>query len=412
MIIAHLTNDTRSLRACTLTCYSWYIAAVPHLHYCLLIGNPCNKNFCWPNPLQQKHILGLLPFVKIFWIRGVDPLFSPKSFHGDILHHFSALNHVQQLFIDNLDIPSFVPQIQRYFEHFLPTVQELCLRYPSGSPREIVFFVGSFEHLEDLCIICDRFSSQGEPVDDLTLIPPFTPPLRGSLRLISFRRVGLLRDMIDLFGGLRFRSMELWDVDGMPLLLNACAKTLETLRLWPTDPHGKWLFPKGVRISTDNSQVSSSLLDFDLSQNKLLQTLQIQVSPVGHGSPDVVSSFLNHTLSTVTSPGFFQVTAAYYWSDFLGVEPWRRPDQHLLREISEAERGREISRHRRLFEAFRGVHKIRDFRLQLCAAVWDPVGEYSMGILKEAVAEEKAKGGFDGFLSEPLVTCHPRRACW
>ena len=31
MIIAHLIYDTRSLLACSLTCYSWYIATVPHL---------------------------------------------------------------------------------------------------------------------------------------------------------------------------------------------------------------------------------------------------------------------------------------------------------------------------------------------------------------------------------------------
>ena len=118
-----------------------------------------------------------------------------------------------------------MPQIRLYFAHFLPTVQELCLRDPCGSRRQIVFFIGLFEHLEDLGIIYDGFSSQAEPVDDLTLIPPFTPPLRGLLQLASLRRVDLLKDMIDLFGGLRFRWMDLFDVDGMPLLLNACAKT-------------------------------------------------------------------------------------------------------------------------------------------------------------------------------------------
>ena len=39
---------------------------------------------------------------------------------------------------------------------------------------------------------------------------------------------------------------------------------------------------------------------------------------------------------------------------------------------------------------------MRNFQLQLCANVWDPVGEYSVGILEEAVSEEMANGGFDG----------------
>ena len=50
--------------------------------------------------------------------------------------------------------------------------------------------------------------------------------------------VGLLKDMIVLFGGIRFRHMDLYKVDGVSLLLGACAETLETLRLYPTD-HGE-----------------------------------------------------------------------------------------------------------------------------------------------------------------------------
>ena len=69
----------------------------------------------------------------------------------------------------------------------------------------------------------------------------------------------------------------------------------------------------------------------------------------------------------------------------------------------------EVSRHRRLFAAFRRVHKIRNIQLYLCANVWDPIGEYSVGILEQAVAEEKAKGGFDEFHSEPTVTYLPQR---
>ena len=53
---------------------------------------------------------------------------------------------------------------------------------------------------------------------------------------------------------------------------------------------------------------------------------------------------------------------------------------------------------------------MRDFQLVLDASVWGPAGEYSVKMLKEAVAEEKAKKGFDDFLSEPLVTCHPQRS--
>jgi len=111
-----------------------------------------------------------------------------------------------------------------------------------------MYFVGLFKHLEDLDLLYGSSSPQGELADDLTLTPPFAPPLGGRLRLTNFRRVGLLRDMIDLFGGIQFYFMDLFNVDGMPLLLDACAKTLKTLVLWPSDPHGKQLSPEGVHL--------------------------------------------------------------------------------------------------------------------------------------------------------------------
>ena len=139
--------------------------------------------------------------------------------------------------IDHLDVPSLMPRIQQYFGHFPPTVQELCLKNPNGSRRQIIYLIGLFERLEDLSLTYSQSSSRADLSDDLTLFPPSTPPLRGRLKLTCFRRVDLLEDMIDLFGGLRFRKMDLFDVDGMPLLLDACVKTLETLGLYPTDPH-------------------------------------------------------------------------------------------------------------------------------------------------------------------------------
>ena len=70
---------------------------------------------------------------------------------------------------------------------------------------------------------------------DLTLIPPFVPPLRGRLTMTLSRRAELVEDMIELFGGIRFRSMDLFGVNGTQLLLNACVETLETLRVHQND---------------------------------------------------------------------------------------------------------------------------------------------------------------------------------
>jgi len=186
-------------------------------------------------------------------------------------------------------------------------------------------------------------------------------------------------------------------VNGVPLLLDACANTLETLTLYPTDPH-----------------VAFSFQDFDLSRNQSLRTLLVMASSIdgalSSGSPDTASSLLKYALSTITSPSFLEVVVRFQWSDFRAVESWRNPDRPPLRELSPAGSEVEALRHRRRFEVLREAHKTRDFRLVLDAKVWDPAGEYSVRMLKEAVAEEKAKGGFDDFLSEPSVTYHPCRS--
>jgi len=48
-----------------------------------------------------------------------------------------------------------------------------------------------------------------------------------------------VKDMIAFFGGLRFRSMDLFKVNCVRLLLDECRETLETLRLYPTDQYGE-----------------------------------------------------------------------------------------------------------------------------------------------------------------------------
>jgi hypothetical protein len=249
-IISHLSYDTPSLLVCCLTCYSWYITAVPYLHHTIITPPHFVKGKeepWWPKCFQGMYKLGLLPLVSRVQVQGSSqisilagpPTFSPKLFDRHILRQFSALANVQELGIDYLDIPSFMPEIRRYFGHFLPTVRSLALREPKGSCRQIVFFIGSFQHLEDLKLLYNVFHTQEELPDDITIIPLFTPPLRGRLTMTHFTRVRILEDMISLFGGLRFRYMDLLDVVGMPRLLGACAGTLETLRFHPDGLRGE-----------------------------------------------------------------------------------------------------------------------------------------------------------------------------
>ena len=240
MIISYLIYDTFSLLACSLTCSSWYIAVVPHLHSTLttITTKWPTKKLMWPYPLCHMHRLGLLPLVKKLQVCegsfSKHPSFTPQRLNCHTLRHFFALTNVQELEIDNLNIPRFMPRIRQYFKNFLPTLQSLALKEPKGSCQQVLYFVGLFQHLENLKLRYKPYNYQQEPAGNLKLTPLFAPPLRGRLTMTGVLNVNLLKDMVQLFEGIRFRYMDLFDVEGVWLWIGACTETLETLRLYPT----------------------------------------------------------------------------------------------------------------------------------------------------------------------------------
>ena len=88
VIVSYFIYDICTLLACSMTCFSWYIAAVPHLHHSLTTDNgdrfPSDRRYTWPRPLRKSYQLGLLPLVKRFRIRlGDYPLFL-SSDHAEL----------------------------------------------------------------------------------------------------------------------------------------------------------------------------------------------------------------------------------------------------------------------------------------------------------------------------------------
>ena len=257
VIISYFIYELDTLLACSLTCYSWYIAAVPHLHHTLTIDNrECYRwrEHQWPSPLRNSYKLGLLPLVKQLRIllpqyapcpqRRPPVGFTPKWLDTRALRYFSALTNLQELGIDDLEVCNFMPDIRRYFGHFAPNLRLLALRKPKGSCRQILYLIGLFPNLQDLKLCYPIPTEEDESVDSTTLVPLSAPPLRGRLILTCFTRVTLIKEMITLFGGLRFRYMDLFRVKCAPLLLHACAETLETLRLYPSDTYGEHSFER------------------------------------------------------------------------------------------------------------------------------------------------------------------------
>jgi len=234
-IIADFIHDILTLKACSLTCYSWYIAAIPHLHHTFVFKGVDRSGL---KPLSMRHALGLLPFSKD--LRVLQPpsqprWFLPQSFNRRDSRYFFAFTNVQSLTVQHLDLHKFIPGLERHFGHFSPTLRSITLEAPSCTRRQLSHFFSLFPNLDDIEI---RSPDIKVGVPDNALPPFSTPKLRGQLTLSSFTAVDAWEDLIASCG-LRFRSIHLYPVSKCaPVLLVACAETLETLRIEPGDEIG------------------------------------------------------------------------------------------------------------------------------------------------------------------------------
>jgi len=234
MIIAHLTRDLDALKACSLTCRSWCIAAVPRIHHTLtLLDNARDESRYGLNPLSALHGLGLASLIKGIRVSGRFPewgaWFVPQAFSPDDLRHFSAFANVQTLKLEAPEIHSFVPGVECYFGHLSPTLRSIDLWRPHCTPRQLSYFLSLFPNLDNVNIYSLKQPSN-TTTPDTELVPFSAPKLRGRLELYDFDWVETWTDLITSCGGLRFHYMDLCWVGGcVPFLLGACAETLETL---------------------------------------------------------------------------------------------------------------------------------------------------------------------------------------
>ena len=231
MIIAHFAYDAWTLKTCAATCLAWYNIATPHLHHTLKFRQWArDTSHARLHPLESLHKLDLLDFVKrvefetIFWT----PWLNPAIFDCESLQHFRALKNLQDLTIADLDFSEFPAGTGKYFGHFSPTLRSVGLSAPRGNRRQLLAFFGLFPKLDDLKISNYKTWTGGHEALDTPLVP-MEGRLQGRLALNQFGDEELLRDMIFAYGGIRFTSMDLHDVQGTQLVLEACANTLETV---------------------------------------------------------------------------------------------------------------------------------------------------------------------------------------
>ena len=155
--------------------------------------------------------------------------FEPLAISSSDLRNFSAFANVDTLKLQFLQIARFIPNIKHYFGHFSPRLRSITLIEPYCTPGELSYFISLFSNLDDIEIgTWFTYSYNPEP----ERVPFSTPRLRGRLELRAHPWVSVWTHLIASWGGLRFRYMDLPKSAGCaPILLEACANTLETLRL-------------------------------------------------------------------------------------------------------------------------------------------------------------------------------------
>jgi len=246
MILAHLIRDLGTLKACSLTCRFWYIITLPHLFCTLTLrrdrSSPISEKLGMKSPrdrlkpLYRLHERGLTPLVKGIRVVQLYPWFIPEAFSHRDLRYFSAFTNVQTLVFHELRIDRFILDIECYFGHFSPTLRSITLYHPRCTPRQLSHFLSIFSTLDDIAIIGNPIEARIAIAPDIELIPLSTPKLRGRLLLTSFSQIDVWTRLIALCGGLRFRYMyPAWIGDCAPVLFEACAETLEILRISAAD---------------------------------------------------------------------------------------------------------------------------------------------------------------------------------
>jgi hypothetical protein len=148
-----------------------------------------------------------------------------------------------------------------------------------------------------------------------------------------------------------------------------------------------------------------SLQYFNLSQNRSLRTLETTAESIT-AARSTASNFLTTVLSTVTSPVLLDVVIVY--GDFdLDASPSCsncRPDPVCFC-CWRSQAVVDAPRYKWQFGVFREMHEARDFRLVLCADVFEYTVDHAIRRLKRIV---KANGGLGYLLHKPLIISERR----
>jgi len=247
-------NDPQTLKRCSLASRAFYSAARPFIHKRVALGrgsivrgsypeipplDPDTSTLDEAGVLHTRYLLaaeerGLL---RHGYVREVYLDFGigiPENVLQ--LRQLRALKTVHTLTINTLDLHKFLPIFDCCFSQFVPTLRLLSLEEARcENAHQLMEFVCRFPHLDDLELI----NPCGLDLSVLADAPPGSkgprlqqPPPFGGHLVLKGSPSSLVRCLLGLLGGIRFRSIEIvGSQEDLAELLVACSSTLEVLSI-------------------------------------------------------------------------------------------------------------------------------------------------------------------------------------
>jgi hypothetical protein len=227
LIIDHLYDEPKTLKACCVVSKSWIHRTRVHLFARVEFHAPKSHIELWkkafPDPSNSP-----AHHTRTLSIYGIPLVSTSDTGVGGWIRTFCNLGHLYLDSIGGEDCdPSLVP-----FYGVSPTLRSLRLR---ALCSEVLGLICSFPLLEDLTF--DHHTSVGDTWDT----PSTSPKLTGFLNMRGFgTALSVARQLLGLPDGLHFTKIAFAcieeDVKPAMDLVSACSGTLESLTFWHLTP--------------------------------------------------------------------------------------------------------------------------------------------------------------------------------
>lgn len=233
-IIDHLHDDQETLKECCLASKSFVIRARKHIFAFVHFGTQSDleawkKTFPDPSNSPAHYtrdlVIGCPEFVT-----------AADAAEGGWIPTFSSLVHLE---LDNgLTFFHDYPMSLAPFREFPPTLKSLFVHTFCLSCPQVFNLICSFPLLEDLILVGSTVNTDDHETDEPPTLAssPTSPALTGFLDIVTEELSDIVRPLLALPNGLRFRTLHLswfWEQElhSVVELIEACSDTLESLRI-------------------------------------------------------------------------------------------------------------------------------------------------------------------------------------